>query len=120
VPIAADKPRKDEHDQREGTRSFLGPQAGGRVGHLNAQCLCPRQDDNPIPTRDAVRNLSRELFVVHKQEVDFSEVVDDEFFETVGQEMSSLLVAAIANFGHGSLPFEPSTDAIIDTLWLPP
>ena len=31
-----------------------------------------------------------------------------------------LLIAAIANFGHGSLPLEPSTDAIVDTLWLPP
>ena len=31
-----------------------------------------------------------------------------------------LLIAAIANFGHGSLSLEPSTDAIVDTLWLPP
>ena len=35
-------------------------------------------------------DLSRKLFVVHKQEVDFLEVIDNEFFEAVRQEMSSL------------------------------
>ena len=50
----------------------------------------PRQDSDPVPTRDAMCDFSRELFVVHKQEVDLLEVVDNEFFETAGQEMSSL------------------------------
>lgn len=44
----------------------------------------PRQYGDPVPTRDAMCDLSRELFVVHKQEIDLPEVVDDEFFETVG------------------------------------
>ena len=43
----------------------------------------PRQDGDPVPTRDTMCDLSRELFVVHKQEIDLPEVVDDEFFETV-------------------------------------
>lgn len=44
----------------------------------------PRQYGDPVSTRDAMCDLSRELFVVHKQEIDLPEVVDDEFFETVG------------------------------------
>ena len=31
-----------------------------------------------------------------------------------------LLVAAVPNFGHGSLPLESPTNTIIDTLWFPP
>lgn len=69
---------------KAGMRSFLGPQAGSRVGHLNSQCLCPGQYGDPVSTRDAMCDLSREPFVVHKQEIDLLEVVDDEFFETVG------------------------------------
>ena len=44
----------------------------------------PRQDSDSVPTRDAMCDLCRELFVVHKQEIDLPEVVDDEFFKTVG------------------------------------
>jgi hypothetical protein len=50
----------------------------------------PRQNGDPVPTRDTMCDLSRELFVVHKQEVDLFDVIDNEFFEAVGQEMPSL------------------------------
>ena len=58
----------------------------------NKKGHAPRQYGDPVPTRDAVCDLRRELFVVHKQEVDLLDVVDNEFFEAVGQEMSSLSV----------------------------
>ncbi len=44
----------------------------------------PRQYGDPVSARDAMCDFSRELFVVHEQEIDLLEVVDDEFFETVG------------------------------------
>ena len=35
-------------------------------------------------------DLRREFFVVHEQEVDFLDVIDNESFEAVGQEVSGL------------------------------
>ena len=46
-------------------------------------------------------NLSREFFVVHEQEVDLLDVVDNEFLEAVGQEVSGLLVSVHHISIHG-------------------
>jgi hypothetical protein len=60
----------------------------------------PRQDSDPIPTGDAVRDLSRELFVVHEQEVDLLDIVHHELFEAVRQEMSRLPVPQPNPYQH--------------------
>jgi hypothetical protein len=56
----------------------------GMEGIQNKIEYVPRQDGNPVPTRDAVCDLGREFFVVHEQEVDLLEIVNDEFFEAIG------------------------------------
>jgi hypothetical protein len=42
-------------------------------------------------------DLCRKTFVVHEEEVDFPNVVDEEFFKTVGEKVSCLLVAPVTN-----------------------
>ena len=45
-------------------------------------------------------DLRREFFVVHEQEVDFLDVVDNESFEAVGQEVSGLSARSISIYGE--------------------
>ena len=42
-------------------------------------------------------DLCRKAFVVHQEKVDVPYVVNQEFLETIGEEMASLLVASITD-----------------------
>ena len=86
-------------------------------------------------------DLCRKAFVVHKEKVDVPYVVNQEFLETIGEEMASLLVASITDLfvssdeycrnvwmmiagvtylGHRKLTFETTPDPVINTLGFPP
>jgi len=57
---------------------------------------------------------------VHEKEVHFPSVENKHFLQTIGKEVSGLLITAVADLGHGGLTLKPSTDPVIDTLWFPP
>jgi hypothetical protein len=44
-----------------------------------------------------MRNLGGEGLVVHQQEVQLVNIMNEELFQSVGQKMTCLLVAAIPN-----------------------
>jgi len=67
-----------------------------------------------------VRNLRCVALIVHQEEVDVSDVRDDELFEAARKEMTGLLVASIADLGHGKLALEPPPNPVVNTLWFPP
>jgi len=67
-----------------------------------------------------VGNLCGESLVVHEEEVDVSDVVDEESLVARGHHMAGLLVGAITDRWHGSLSLESSSEGIINTLWLSP
>jgi len=48
-----------------------------------------------------VRNLSSESLVVHQQEVQLINIVNEELFQSIGQNVAGLLVAAIPNLDPG-------------------
>ena len=58
--------------------------------------------------------------VVHKEELEISDVVDQELLEPIGEHMLSLLVGAVTNVWHQSLSLELTADTGVDTLWPPP
>ena len=51
----------------------------------------PLEDDGAVSAADVVGDLGSEAFVVHEEKVNFPGVVDNEFLETVGEEMACLL-----------------------------
>lgn len=65
-------------------------------------------------------DLSGVGLVVHQQELDILDVVDDEGLVAGGHHVTGLLVGAEADRGHGSVAPEPSTDTVVDTLGLAP
>ncbi len=60
----------------------------------------PLQNCRAVAAADVVRNFGCESFVVHEKEVEFPHVVDKEFFQAIGEQMSRLLVASVANLRY--------------------
>jgi hypothetical protein len=52
----------------------------------------PFKDRGAVKAADAVRDLGRVGFVVHQQELELANVVNQELFVPIGQEMASLSV----------------------------
>lgn len=48
--------------------------------------------------------------VVHQEEFEVGEVVDEEFFVAGGDQVSGLFVGSVTDLGHGQLALEPSSD----------
>lgn len=65
-------------------------------------------------------NLSSKGGVVHQEKVDLIGIVDHEFLESVGHQMSGLFVGTVTDRGHRELSFETTTNSVIDTLWFSP
>lgn len=57
----------------------------------------PLQNNRTVPAAHVVSNLGGVAFIVQEEKVDFPHVADQELLETVRQDMTSLLVAAVAN-----------------------
>ena len=45
----------------------------------------PLENGDAVSAADVVRNLSREGLVVHKEEVKFSHIADEELFKAIGE-----------------------------------
>ena len=58
--------------------------------------------------------------VVHEEQLDVAGVLDEEGLVARGHHVTGLLVAAVADGGHGQVRLEASTDAVVDTLGLAP
>lgn len=65
-------------------------------------------------------NLGGVGAVVHEQQVEITDVVDQESLEVVWTEEFSSLVRSISNFHHRSVSFEATAHARVDTFWLSP
>jgi len=67
-----------------------------------------------------VGDLGSEGAVVHQQEVQFRNVGDKKLLEAVGHQVASHLAVTVTDLGHDDLALETATDAVINTLGLPP
>jgi hypothetical protein len=50
----------------------------------------PLQDDSPVTAAHVVRDLGGVFAVVHQQQVNFPDVVDQELLQTTGKKVSRL------------------------------
>ena len=51
----------------------------------------PVENDGTVSAADVVGDLCREAFVVHEENVDFSDIVHEELLKTVGKKVTSLM-----------------------------
>ena len=99
-----------ENDSKlQASKLLLRPQTSGWVCHFDAQNLCPEtenqsmgllgtlgaantpfQDNSPVAAAHVVSDLSSVLPIVHQQQVDLPDVVDQELLQTIGEEVSCL------------------------------
>ena len=53
--------------------------------------------------------------VVHEEDVEVLDVLDDEFFKAVGEVVPGLLVRPVTDLGHLLVASESSPHAVVDT-----
>jgi hypothetical protein len=102
------------------TTLFLRSETSTSVDDLNVELSSTFEESNTLLGGNVVSNFSSISTVVHQQKVEFTNVGDSELAETVGQQVTGLLVGTVTNLGHRSLTLETSTHVTIDTLGLSP
>jgi hypothetical protein len=90
------------------------------VDDLNVKLSSTFEESDTLLGGDVMGDFSGIRTVVHQQEVELTDVGNDELTETVGQEVTGLLGGTITNLGHRGLTLETSTHVTIDTLGLSP
>jgi len=71
---------------------LLYAQLGSWVCDFDAQDFCSLKDVDSLFARDSMCNLCCVRLVVHEQQVELVDVVDEEFAKTVGHHVSGLAV----------------------------
>jgi hypothetical protein len=90
------------------------------VGDVDVELLSTLDDGLSLVRRDAGADLSGILAVVHQQHVDIAYGEDSELVEARWQSELGLVVAAIADLGHGAHASELSAHTVVNTLRLAP
>lgn len=57
---------------------LLGAETSGRVGDPNAELLCSLHDKLPLFGRDSVRDLGAVLPVLHHEDLQLTDIVDQD------------------------------------------
>lgn len=99
---------------------LLRAHSGVEVRNADAQLLCSFADQLTLLGADGMCHLGAVDAVLHHQDLQLADVVDDELLEAVREHMTSLSVGAIADVGHQVLSLEATSDAIVNTLRLTP
>jgi len=94
--------------------------AGVGVGDLNVELEGALEDGDPLAGRHVVGDLSGHGAVVHQEGGEVRGVVHQEGLEAIGAEELGLLVRSVTNRGLTNGAAEATTDAVINTLGLPP
>lgn len=98
----------------------LGGDLGLGVGDLDAELLGAGNDVDALAGRDGRGNLGGVGAVVHEEEVEVLDVVDEEGLVARGHHEAGLLVGTVADLGHGDHAAEATADTTVNTLGLSP
>lgn len=90
------------------------------VGDLDTDLLGAGKDVDTLSCRYRVRDLCGEGGVVHEEEVNIGDIVDEESLVAAGHQVAGFAVGAVSDLGHSSLALEASADTVVDTLGLAP
>ena len=104
--------------EEKGTYDSL--QSSLLVHDLDVQLLGSLNDGFSLARGDVVSDDGGDGGVVHQQELELIDVVDDERVEAGAQHGSGGLVVAIADSGHQERVFVAAANLVIDTTGLSP
>eukprot|EP00302_Diacronema_sp_CCMP2436_P028089 CAMPEP_0179940004 /NCGR_PEP_ID=MMETSP0983-20121128/16037_1 /TAXON_ID=483367 /ORGANISM="non described non described, Strain CCMP 2436" /LENGTH=226 /DNA_ID=CAMNT_0021846581 /DNA_START=147 /DNA_END=828 /DNA_ORIENTATION=- len=109
-------------DMKNEAASTRSPQREARlgVGHLNVELRRALHDILALARGDVVRDLGRELAVLHHQKLEILHVADDEAVEAVRHAVARLLVGARTDGGQCDVALELAAHARIDTAGFAP
>ena len=99
---------------------LLSTQLGTSVGHLDVQLFGALDDVLTLAGGDIVSNFGTVLAVVHKKDLEFIDVRNEKFVETVWHNVPGGLVGTVTNLGHLDFTLETTTHARVNTAGLPP
>ena len=94
---------------------FFGAQARVLVHYADVQLRRSLDDSFSLQRRDVVGNFRAVFSVVHQQEVQVLDVLDDKLQETIRQDVSGFLGCAVTDVRHVRQTFEFTSEARIDT-----
>jgi hypothetical protein len=57
--------------------------------------IVPLQDDHPVSTAHVVCDLRGVAFIVHKEQLEFPDIIHQKFLQAIGKKVTCLLVTAI-------------------------
>ena len=120
VPHNNKHPKKPEGRAGSSLLLLLLLHAGAGVGDLDVQLDGTLDDVDPLAGRHVVGDFSGHSAVVHKEGRKVGGVVHKEGLESVGAEELGLLVRTVTDRGLADGSAEATTNAIINTLGLPP
>ena len=101
-------------------RAYDSLQSSLLVHDLDVQLLGSLNDGFSLARGDVVSDDSGDGGVVHQQELELIDVVDDERVEAGAQHGSGGLVVAVADSGHQERVFVAAANLVIDTTGLSP
>lgn len=99
---------------------FLWTKATIWIGEPDRQLLRALDNIFALFWWNAVGNFAAVYTVLHQQNLQLTNIVDQEFLESRRQNMASTLIGTVANVWHQVLTLETPTDAIVDTFRLTP
>jgi hypothetical protein len=70
---------------------------------------------NMYSCADVVGDFCREGSVVHQQDVEVFDVVNEELLQTIGQMESSFLIVTVTDLWHGLVASKSSSHSVVDT-----
>ena len=60
-------------------------------------------------------NFCAESSIVHEENVQVADIMNEEFFKTIGQVESGFLIASVTDLGHGLVASKSSSHSVVDT-----
>ena len=99
---------------------FSSTNSSRSIDNLDVQLEGTFNDGDSLSSTHIVSNLGSVGTVVHKEKLKVRDIGNGEFFKSRGEEVTSLGVGSITNFGHGNLTLESSTDSVINTFGFSP
>jgi hypothetical protein len=90
------------------------------VCNADSQLLCTFADQLTLLSADGMSNLGTVNAVLHHQNFQLADVVDDELLEAIREHMTGLSGRAITDVWHQVLSLEATSDTIVNTLGFTP
>merc|ERR1719253_1967505 len=99
---------------------LLSPKLGSSIGNSDSQLFRPLNNLPPHTRRNRMCHSSSISSVVHHEHFQITGVRNNNTLESIGEDITGLLVGAVSDGGHGESTLETTTDTSINTFGFTP